>query len=162
MMNRQRYLWTAALVAGVVSVVSWAYPAHADSRMLSKAQMLPAYQQECASCHMAYSPEFLSKPAWNRIMQRLDKHYGTDASLDAATVKKISNWLAQHGGSYKRVTESSPEDRLSTTPWFVRKHREISPSVFQRASIKSAANCTACHMKAEQGNYDEDFVRIPR
>jgi hypothetical protein len=34
--------------------------------------------------------------------------------------------------------------------------------VFRRASIKSAANCTACHGGADQGNFSEHAVRIPK
>lgn len=159
MNTRQRFLMTAITA---LSTLAFSQSASADRLMMGEAQMLPRYRQECASCHMAYPPEFLSKPAWNRIMAGLDKHYGTDASLDAATVQEISKWLSQHAGTYKRVTPSSPQDRISTTPWFERKHRKIAADVFQRALIKSAANCAACHIKADQGNYDEDFVRIPK
>jgi mono/diheme cytochrome c family protein len=28
--------------------------------------------------------------------------------------------------------------------------------------VKSAANCIACHTQADQGNFDEHTVRIPR
>lgn len=136
--------------------------ANADQLMTSEAQMPPKYRQECASCHMAYPPEFLSKSAWSRIMKGLDQHYGTDASLDAATVQEISNWLNQYAGTYKRVTPTTRQDRISTAPWFERKHRKISADVVQRASIKTVANCAACHTKAVQGNYDEDYVRIPK
>ena len=95
-------------------------------------------------------------------MTGLANHYGTDASLDEATVRDITKWLNQTGGTYKRVVATSKDDRITTTTWFTKKHDEIQPSVFKRASIKSAANCAACHTKAGEGNYDEDFVRIPK
>ncbi len=95
-------------------------------------------------------------------MKNLGKHYGTDASLEAADIQQISQWLAQTGGTYKRVVESSKEDRLTTTSWFAKKHNDIDAATFKRAAIKSPANCAACHTKAADGNFDEDFVRIPR
>ncbi len=134
----------------------------ASKPVTPEAKMLPLYRQECSTCHMAYPPEFLSKPAWTRVMKGLANHYGTDASLDAADVQNITNWLNQTGGGYKRVVESSKDDRLTTTPWFTKKHREVEPSVFKRAAIKSPANCAACHTKAADGNFDDDFVRIPK
>ena len=42
------------------------------------------------------------------------------------------------------------------------KHREVDPAVWKRVSIKSAAQCNTCHTQAEQGNFDEHQVRIPR
>ena len=70
-------------------------------------------QAECTSCHMVYPPAFLPKESWGRIMQGLDKHYGTDASLDAQSVKEISQWLNQHAGTYKRVSAPPPQDRIT-------------------------------------------------
>lgn len=136
--------------------------AGASSPVTPEAKLHPLYKQECSTCHMAYPPDFLSKPAWNRVMTGLANHYGTDASLDEAAVRDITKWLNQTGGTYKRVVATSKEDRITTTTWFTKKHDEIQPSVFKRASIKSAANCAACHTKAAEGNFDEDFVRIPK
>ena len=96
------------------------------------------------------------------IMNGLGKHYGTDASLDAASAQKIGAWLQANAGTYKRVREEPPQDRMTQSNWFLRKHREVAPDVFRRASIKSAANCTACHGGADQGNFSEHAVRIPK
>lgn len=63
--------------------------AMADSPLMP-AKVLPAYKNECASCHMAYPPAMLSKPAWQRVMGKLDKHYGTDASMDVATERQLA------------------------------------------------------------------------
>jgi nitrate/TMAO reductase-like tetraheme cytochrome c subunit len=135
---------------------------HASKPLMPENQMLPIYKQECGTCHMAYPPGFLSKPAWGRVMNSLSRHYGTDASLDNQQVKEISQWLNRTAGTYKRVVSSSKEDRITTTEWFIRKHREIKPAVFQRAAIKSPANCAACHTTAAQGDFDDDNVRIPK
>ena len=75
-------------------------------------QALPRYAQECAACHMAYPPGLLPAASWHRIMGRLERHFGSEASLDEASVREIgaevwrrpgvkspANCLACHGGA---------------------------------------------------------------
>lgn len=116
-------------------------------------------QWRCAACHMAYPPGMLPASSWQAIMTSLPKHYGSDASLDAASVSKLSAWLMANAAP---VSARPAQDRITRAGWFVREHDEIAPSVWQRASIKSAANCMACHAGAEQGDFNEHRVRIPR
>ena len=120
------------------------------------------YTQECGSCHLAFPPNLLPKASWQRVMHGLDKHYGSDASLDVATQKQIDAWLQTHGGQGKRAREEPPFDRITRSAWFERKHREVSAATFKRPAIKSPANCTACHRDAAQGDFEEDRVRIPK
>ena len=124
--------------------------------------LLPKYQQECAACHLAYPPGMLPAASWKRVMANLPKHYGTDASLDPATLNELSTWLGANAGTYKRVREEPPQDRITTSAWFVRKHREVAPEVWKRAVIGSRANCAACHTRADKGDFDDDNVRIPQ
>ena len=117
---------------------------------------------ECAACHMAYQPGFLPKASWEKIMGSLDKHYGVDASLDPQSVKEISQWLTQHAGTYKRVSEVPPNNRITESSWFIGKHRKISDQTWKNPRVKSKSNCMACHAGADKGNYDDDFVRVPQ
>lgn len=134
--------------------------AQADgSRMPAK--VLPSYTAECAACHTAYPPGMLPAPSWQRIMKGLDQHYGSDASLDAKTVSEISQWLQTHPGTYKRVAEAPPQDRLTRSAWFERKHRKIEAAVWQLPSVKSPAHCAACHTGTEQGFFDDDHLQRP-
>ena len=133
--------------------------AYADSPQ--RVAPLPKYQQECAACHLAYPAGLLPAGSWKRLMGSLDQHFGTDASLDAASVREISGWLQTHAGTYKRVAEEPPQDRITRSAWFVRKHDEVQPAVWKLPSVKSAANCAACHTGADQGDYDDDNLRMP-
>ena len=153
---------SAALLALACALPGALSTALADSRQMPASAMLPAYQQECAACHMAYPPGMLPASSWSRMMDGLDQHYGTDASLDAAMVRQIGTWLEAHAGTYKRVREAPPQDRITQSAWFERKHRDIEPAVWKRASIGSRANCMACHTRADQGDFDDDRVRIPK
>lgn len=122
----------------------------------------PAYVQECGACHTAYPPALLPKESWQRLMGNLDKHYGTDASLDAPAQKAIGDWVLAHAGSGKRARSAPPEDRITRGDWFIREHREVPKAAWTRPAIKSASNCSACHRGANEGDYDEDRVSIPR
>jgi Dihaem cytochrome c len=122
----------------------------------------PKYTQECGACHIAYPAGMLPAASWQRLMGDLTRHFGTDASLDAATTAELAAWLAANAGTYRRVREQPPQDRISRADWFVRKHDEVSPATWKLPAVKSAANCSACHPKADQGDFDEHRVRIPR
>lgn len=125
---------------------------------------LPRYQAECAACHVAYPPGLLPAASWQRTMGGLGKHFGTDASLDEASSREIAAWLQAHAGTYKRVSEEPPHDRITQSAWFLRKHREgeVPANVWKRASVGSPSNCSACHANAAKGNFNEHEVRIPK
>ena len=156
-MNRAATARATVSIAFALAVL----PAIADGNLM-RVPLLPRYQQECAACHLAYPPGLLPAASWQRLMAGLDKHYGTDASLDEASVRQIGGWLQSHAGTYKRVNEEPPQDRITRSAWFERKHRKVAPEVWKRASVRSAANCVACHSGADKGDYGDDGVRIPR
>ena len=138
-----------------------AWPALADGVRLP-AQVPPAYRSECGACHVAYPPGLLPAASWLRLMGSLERHYGTDASLDAATVQQLSTWLQAHAGIAKRISpEPPPQDRITRSAWFERKHRPLDDTVWRLPSVKSPANCAACHGGAEQGRFDEHDLRMP-
>jgi hypothetical protein len=122
----------------------------------------PAYREECGSCHLAYPPRLLQAASWQRLLDHLPQHFGTDASLDAATTKTLAAWLTAHGAVALRATSSPPQDRITRSAWFLHEHGDVPPAAWGRPAIRSAANCVACHPMAEQGDFDEHRVRIPR
>ena len=137
--------------------------ARADGhRIADAAPAPPAYRQECAACHMAYPAGLLPAASWQRLMNNLPRHFGTDASLDFATMQALSAWLEANAGTYKRVREPPPEDRITRSAWFIRKHDEVSTATWKLLAVKSAANCSACHTQSEQGDFNERKIRIPR
>ena len=120
------------------------------------------HQQECAACHVAYPPGLLPAASWNRIIAHLDKHFGTDASLDAAATREIAGWLRANAGTERHLQEVPPQDRISKSGWFLRQHEEVPAATWKRASIGSPSNCSACHGGAGRGNFNEREVRIPK
>ncbi len=144
----------------------WGNSEHNDGGRGSRGGMgvaVPAqYQKECASCHMAYPAGLLPAGSWQHLMGSLNQHFGNDASLDAASANAITQYLTSNAGTYKRVSEMPPQDRITQSYWFTRKHdRHVSASTWARPSIGSRSNCVACHQGAEQGNFNEHSVNIP-
>jgi hypothetical protein len=147
----------------VASVVAWATGVSAPAWSgpdVRNVPILKEYANECAACHMAYPPGLLGAPAWGRIMSGLDKHYGSDASLDADTVRKISMWL-EANASRRRGMQNPPEDRITTSEWFVREHRQFTQQDWAHPSVGGASNCMACHQGADRYGFDDDNVRLP-
>jgi len=120
------------------------------------------YRDECGSCHVPFPPGLLNAGSWQRVMDGLARHHGVDASLDAASAAQIGAWLQASAGSGRRAGDNPPENRITRSAWFVRKHDEVPASAWQGPAVKSAANCIACHPRADQGAYDEHDIRIPR
>lgn len=156
-------LRTCHAIIGFVTAIGIAQAAMADDDKRSRrVPLLPQYQQECAACHTAYPPGMLPAASWQRVMNNLSRHYGTDASLDAATAQEISTWLAANAGTYKRAHGQPPGDRITRSTWFMREHDEVPAATWRLPAVKSAANCAACHTRSDQGDFNEHNVRIPR
>ena len=150
-------------IALPVLLAALALPVHADSYSVPKNA---AFEEECAACHMAYPPQMLDANSWRAVMNGLPKHFGTDASLDERRRSAITDFLVAHSGARKtgdtRDAQSKPLLRITETTRFARKHREIAAATWQRSSIKSPANCAACHAQAAAGDYNERSIRIPK
>ncbi len=119
----------------------------------------PAWNAECASCHVAYPPALLTAADWRTVMSGLDRHYGSDASLDDKTRSDITRFLESHAGKSQRL--AAKDGRITGTAWFRHEHDEV-PARVWRTGVKSPAQCQACHTGAAQGRYGEDEIRLPR
>jgi len=132
------------------------------SKPAQPAQVNAKFQQECSSCHIAYSPGLLPAKSWLKIMTGLDKHFGSYASLTDQENKEITAFLVNNASN--RWSGPSAPLRITETTWFKRKHdyHEISPKVWKNPKVKNPANCTACHQQAERGDFNEHNVKIPK
>lgn len=121
-------------------------------------------KEECGSCHIVYPPNMLPAESWRVLMANLNKHFGSDASLDKETQRELSNLLQDQGkGRAETAANGQPIIRISQTSWFLDEHEdEVSPRTWRNPKIKSAANCGACHTKADQGRFSEREIHIPR
>jgi len=99
-------------------------------------------------------------------MGDLSHHFGSDASIDEKRRIAIADFLVANSGGRKtgntRDAQGKPLLRITETARFEKKHREISAATWKRASIKSPANCGACHTRAAAGEYSERSINIPK
>lgn len=119
----------------------------------------PKWQTECGSCHMAYPPQLLTAENWRQMMKGLDRHFGANATLDAKENAEILAFLERYAARDQKYSANTL--RISDTAWFQRKHREVSDSAWSHAKVKSRANCIACHVTAERGDWSEHSIRMP-
>jgi len=130
----------------------------------------PAYKETCGACHFTYQPELLPSTSWKKILDQLEDHFGQSFELDQETQTSVLAYLeanaAEHSTSKRAVrimrsVGSSTPARITEIPYIRDKHRKVSGSVLNRPSVGSLSNCAACHRRAEEGNYDDDYVVIP-
>jgi len=149
-----RPLLAAALLGALAT-------AHADDHG-ARVPPLPAYLQECGACHVAFPARLLPAVSWQRLMANLPRHFGTDASTDPATTREVATWLQANAATGRRAGETPPNDRITTTAWFIHEHDEVPTQAWKRPTVGKPSNCAACHPRAAEGGFSEHDVRIPR
>jgi Dihaem cytochrome c len=125
----------------------------------------PVVKEECGSCHLVYAPSMLPASSWTRMMADLKNHFGSDASVDPDTARKISAYLTanaadqvgrRYSGKLMRgVSMANAPLRITELPSWVREHREVATSEWKKPAVRSKANCAACHVDAERGYYED-------
>ena len=99
------------------------------------------------------------------MMGDLKNHFGDDASVDAETAEKITRYLTENAGDtggrrygdklLRGVSGANAPLRITELPKWVREHRKVPDWEWRHKEVRSRANCTACHVDAAKGYYDE-------
>lgn len=132
---------------------------HADAGKRSLPPDNAKWKEECGSCHLAYPPRFLIAADWQKLMGELGKHFDANAELNPKDNKEILDFLIYHAAYRQKY--SAPSLRISDTPWFTQLHDEIPSNTWSDPAVKNRANCVACHIKAEDGDWSEHSIHIP-
>ena len=162
------------LILGFMALL-WTYADADDHKEKKNKGIAPVtnelYKKTCGGCHFAYQPGLLPKRSWTKIIDIKGMHTGGELTVDKAAREKIKAYLIRESAensSYERsrkivasIPGNSTPVRVTDVPYIMKKHRELNRDIFKRPSIGSAANCKACHQKAEQGIYEDDDVVIP-
>jgi hypothetical protein len=129
------------------------------------------YKQECSACHFNYQPGLLPADSWQKILDALPSHFDEEVSIDEKSENEIGKYLSANSAESSlskrarkiiRSLNGQAPLRITETPYIREKHHELSSTIFDRPSIGSRSNCIACHTTAEQGDYDDDNVKIPK
>ena len=163
-----------ALPAPVAKVLGVAAATTTGARVAFTSARLadnPTWREECGACHLAFHPNLLPERSWRALMAGQAAHFGSDLALDAETQSAILAFLVANAGenspreaAYKirrSIPTSDTPLRITQTPYWLAKHSEIDPAVWNRSDVKSKANCAACHLDAEAGLFEDSAMRIP-
>ena len=129
------------------------------------------YVSECGGCHTAYAPVLLPARSWRAVMAGLERHFGSDASLEPALRDGLESELvalaldapgADPFVASRRMAATETPVRVTETPFFRFMHDEVPGHIWRRPSVASKANCVACHPRADQGRYFEREIKIPK
>jgi len=129
------------------------------------------WRDECGSCHAVFYPALLPARSWEKLMAEQDKHFDSDLGLDAATSTAVLKFMGDNAAD-KHLTEAAfkieqsvPKDstplRITDTPYWVNKHREIAAADWANPLVKSKSNCAACHSDADEGTFEDGAMQIP-
>jgi cytochrome b len=132
----------------------------------------PLWREECGSCHAVFYPALLPSRSWQKIMAEQDQHFDTDLGLDAATVAAVLKFMVDNAAekhaveaAYK-IEQSIPSGetplRITETPYWMKKHREIAASDWANPLVMSKTNCAACHTDADDGTFEDGAMHIPK
>lgn len=129
------------------------------------------YEEECGSCHNAFSPVLLPARSWSRVMAGLDDHFGDDATLPEETSSEILKWL-EASSAERALTEPSKKLlssigegaplRITETSYWKAKHSKLGEDVYSRKAVSSRTNCAACHPGALFGSFEDRDISVPR
>jgi cytochrome b/nitrate/TMAO reductase-like tetraheme cytochrome c subunit len=130
------------------------------------------WREECGSCHGVFYPALLPARSWEKIMAEQAQHFGSDLGLDDATTNAVLAFMVANSAEkhqieagYKIESSLAPGTtpiRITETPYWVKKHREIAASDWANPLVKSKSNCSACHVDAEVGTYEDAAMRMPK
>ena len=130
------------------------------------------WRDECGSCHMPFYPSLLPSRSWTRLLAEQDRHFGTDLGLDEPTRAALLVFLSANAAE-RHLTEAglkidtslSPDAaplRITETPYWLKKHRDIKDADWLSPKVKSKTNCDACHLDALEGTFEDAAMRLPK
>jgi hypothetical protein len=101
--TRPGYLVARAAAIGVVAgAIAIAVGAAAIGHAADDQRVAPVtdsvVKKECGSCHIAFSPEFLPRRSWQKLVDTLSDHFGENASLGDAERKRVLDYLLANAG----------------------------------------------------------------
>jgi Dihaem cytochrome c. len=124
----------------------------------------PVVRTVCGECHMAFPPGFLPARSWGALMAGLNDHFGEDIRLSSDQARHIEDYLTRHASDGPKghglhdfmrwiAPEGTPK-RITENPAFLHEHR-LPDRVWRDPKVVTKSNCPACHLRAEDGWFDD-------
>ncbi len=130
------------------------------------------WRDECGSCHAVFYPALLPTRSWKKMMAEQDTHFGSDLGLDVQTTAAVLKFMVDNSADQHlteaafKIEQSLAKDatplRITETPYWVKKHREVTASEWANPLVLSKSNCAACHTDADYGTFEDGAMQIPK
>ena len=134
----------ALALAGWLSLPASAAAAGDDATRLAPNELV---HKECGACHIAYLPKFLPAPAWTRLFDTIDNHYGEDATMTPAIMAVVRKYYLDNAAGFYWTSPATKEiPRITAQAWWKLAMGKLDVS---NPRIRSKANCGACHTHAD-------------
>ncbi len=131
----------------------------------------PHWREECGACHLAFHPSLLPARSWKVMMEGQASHFGEDLFLEQDAVKKIETFLVENAVEQglteaawkinRSIQKTETLLRITETPYWIKKHKEISGAIWEHPTVNGKVNCAACHMDAEAGTFEDAAMHLP-
>jgi hypothetical protein len=129
------------------------------------------YNKECGACHFAYQAGWLPERSWRAIMSTLSQHFGENAELKVAQRQAVLDYLVANSAekaSSRRSHEIMEVIKPGETPTSITKVLYVGgihggfldPAFKGKPQVKTLANCSTCHPKAERGWFEPVVYEI--
>ncbi len=129
------------------------------------------WREECGACHLAFHPSLLPARSWKSMLEGQASHFEEDLFLEQETVKAIETFLLKNAAEQGlteaawKINRSIPKTemllRITEAAYWIKKHQEISDVVWEHPKVNGKFNCTACHMDAEAGTFEDAAMHLP-
>ncbi len=129
----------------------------------------PMFAEQCGACHLAFPPSLAPISTWDGILSDLQHHFGADATLSPDQIDEIKTWLDANAADHwdtlpshvLRQPAPNGSRRITDTPGWRRRHRNIPDATFVTNPIYRRSNCEACHADAATGRFAPQNISIP-
>jgi hypothetical protein len=120
----------------------------------------PRYVEECGTCHVPYPARLLPASSWRALLAGLDRHFGSDASLEPDAQHEIQAYLEQRARREEDSPPAQPLLRITESRWFRHEHDEVPKRAWE--AVGKPSNCGVCHPAAASGRFSEHDVQLPK
>ncbi len=132
------------------------------------------WRKECKVCHIPFYPALLPARSWEKLMAGQSAHFepNNDLEMDPQTVQAVLKFLVDNAAEHHlteaafKIEQSVPKTetplRITETPYWISKHRDISEALWKSPLVKRESNCAACHTDAEAGTFEDGAMHLPR
>lgn len=140
-------------------------------RQLENHRHYLTWSSECSGCHELLHPSLLPAQSWRTLILQQEDHFGNNLTLDQESTDELIEFLS-HYAAEQATTEASTKIlrsiqgqpfpiRITNSPYWAKKHHSIEARIWEQSNIGGTVNCSACHLDALTGGYEDHNVDIP-